>query len=400
MDPYNQGCNLHTALLEWYDCDRIREAENQRRALRCVSRSWKALVDLRFDLYFEALTVDDLILGKARWRSAARIHLGVTQGTCYCTTSCLCYQYSYKFRDIKNGAEAFAKIIRDLPKGEVLPIRVLMLPSWGWSKITELISDNPLLQVFSEVEVLGISGPIQMAPMLPPVASMINQIYPRLTFLAIEFNRFNDSFYKFDPVHFSVLTTLILSITNLGSFSNIKHWELPVLKHLEITNSDVTLRASEAVYGYLEKGWPKLISLRLNFEESMIIIPPKIWEWVPSLRYLGMSTIRRSPVTVPPTGHPIEVMANLEDSSCTLSRISLVTYVMRWRNVKVVADSHRWEDISPTILREDTPFTGYFNHSHVGPFCHLCILDVHKYCTSRGWRYEDRSGRSLGEVFG
>jgi hypothetical protein len=276
---------------------------------------------------------------------------------------------------------------------------VIMLPSWGWSQIIELISDNPPLQAFSEVKALGISGSLQVAPKLPPVARMINKICPQLTFLAIEFNRFNDSFHNFDPVHFSVLSTLILSITNLGSFSNIEHWELPALKHLAVTNSDVTTRASEALYGYLEKGWPNLISLRLNFE-SVIIIPPKIWEWVPSLQYFGMSTIRSNPVAVPPIGHPIEIVANLEDSSFIPSRISLVTYVMRWRNVKVVADSHRWEDISPTILKEDTPSTGYFSHPHVSPFCYLCIVDVHKYCSSRGWRYEDRSGRSLWEVIG
>lgn len=397
-DPFYPGCHLHASLQYWYDRNQIRNVEMECRNLRLVSRAWKALIDLRFGRYSEVLTVDEIIQKQSQWRLASRIHIGLSTRSCSCGSPCLCCTYYSDFRDQKNGMEVFGRQIRQFADSEVLPVRVLVLPFWAWAQITEMVSEGIPLQAFSGVKVLSISGPIPIAPALPPVATLINKVCPRLTFLSIHFSRFNDTFHKLDHITFPTLSTLIISVTNQGGFDNIQLWDIPALKHMAITQDDYSSSTPTAIYQYLERGWPHLISLRLYFPETLVEITSDFWKWLPNLRYFGTTEVDRIKHMVPPSGHPIETLANLEPASSKISRIHAATFAMRFKNLKTVADTHNWEDIDSKTTVDHGPCDAYFQHTHSFPLCSLCILDIHRYCASRGWRYEDHSGRTKEEV--
>jgi hypothetical protein len=174
----------------------------------------------------------------------------------------------------------------------------------------------------------------------------------------------------------------------------IRGWDLPQLQHLEIAHTGSNGYGTfDAIFDFLCKGWPLLVTLRLLAEDYVFMIPLNIWDYLPNLEYLGCTVLQGFDHLQSTIPHQLKTLALLHPQPHHFGRRVLPEFILKCINLRSFADFHRWEDV------QIYPASSHvlFSHTHTGVLCDGCIRDMGLFCESIRIRYEDRLGRSLKE---
>jgi hypothetical protein len=393
--PFYSGCNPHTALIEWYDETRLQQVERQRRLLRLVSHTWKAIADRMIHQFYQLSRGKAFYLADQKFLHASRIHLGVRQEICACHGSCACDFRNYSGLGIQpQDFGHVEQILQDAPTEFQLPLKTLMIPYYWWDKMVGLYGDKPIASRLSRLSALLLAG--------ANLGRSIPSICPKLTFLSISLQglHFTDSsHFGLDFLH---ITGLVICMWGSGDFQAFASWNLPKLQHLSITYG--SRDPSDQLREFFKTERSSLSSFALRPFSSSIFqytgnshhLPPEIWSGAPNLLYLGLASFGMDTIKVPPSIHPLRTLAFLQLNPYKFPRAVLGSILSEWNNIKVVADVHRWEDLPSSRSKAfNDP-----NHIHFGAVCEYCLILANSICSQYGVRYEDRYGRSLEEFTG
>jgi hypothetical protein len=385
-DPFYPGCNLHTALREWYDYAPFIEARRCHATLRLVSKSWKVLVDAYQNWFLESKHLDEGSLVQSRWRSARRIHLDVFPRKCRCRKECFCISNDYYAGQSRAGKASlyFIPALHTIQELASIPVRTMVVSIKVWNLINNHLPQKTVATIFSQLRTLEVVGEFERS--LANIPSFLES----LTYLNVGL----DTDGQGNPLTFPNLTTLRVRIANRRAFTSFKWWVIPKLLNLEIRDV-CSWESPLEIDEYLKRGWPLLESFRFIVDDRDTFIPNDIWDSLPKLTYAGFTRLARSGQALSPTNHPLHTLALLTLHENGESRCTIANIMLNFLNLRVVADSHRWEDIPAEIL--GTHINSSFAHKHYWPLCFLCLMDLTSACRQAGLRYEDRWGRSLGE---
>jgi hypothetical protein len=256
-----------------------------------------------------------------------------------------------------------------------------------WYFINKFLPQKSVATIFSRLRALEVVGGFER--------SLINvpSFLENLVYLNIGL----DTDDQGGPLTFPSLTTLRIRIAHRQAFTYVKQWITPKLLHLEIRDVCPWVSPLE-IDEYLKRGWPLLQSFRLLVEDHVTVIPNDIWDSLPKLTYAGFTSLARSDQALSPTNHPLHTLALLPLAEDFGSRRMMANIMLNFLNLRVVADSHMWEDIPAEILRKH--INSSFDHTHYMLLCFSCVMDLNSVCRQAGLRYEDRWGRSLEEYQG
>ena len=387
-DPFFPGCNLHTALNDWTDSRRLRKHEIQRGRLRLVSQAWKTLADSSSYRYFEPYSCNHVDLRVKQTQSAHRVEhyhrcgppvLGSRVESCvgceYCTDTGIKDVLLY-YRPVS------AKILR--------------LPLWKQSQIylnnPQKIFDND----FPNLRALFISVDAHSL-------DTVSKLFVNLTFLSL---RKEAAYFpeNHPPLALAKLKTFQFQITDNGDITFLKRWSMPSLAHIDLIVEIPRIDLSDICTLFLDIGHTAQ-SLRISSEMGFLPFPADIWEKMPLLEYLALSTMERLDDSLllvrpgPPPDHPFHTFAILYDEGYMYRvRNDTRRVVEKWKGLSTIADSHSWENM-PKGISEDweegaqvTRGLGVTNDSDWEDVALLQLL-----CTQYGLRYEDCSGRTFAE---
>jgi hypothetical protein len=254
-----------------------------------------------------------------------------------------------------------------------------------WDIINKYLPEKTIAIIFSQLQALEVVGSSKAS--LTAVPTFLKS----LTYLNISLATYGEE----GPLTFPSLTTLRVCLRQTDSFKYVEQWTMPNLRHLEIRDLFSQQNLSE-INEYLKRGWPLLESFRLIVDHGAIFIPNDIWASLPNLTYVGFTRLWFDQA-LSPTNHPLHTLALLIlDDGSMRSRRTLADVMLNFLNLRVVADTHRWEDIPTELIQAEAIYSSFY-HKHVYPLCFLCVMDLELACEQVGLRYEDRWGRSLEE---
>lgn len=388
-DPLSATGNPHTSLRQWYNYPLLESIERQRRVLRLVSSSWKALADKSPFQYLD--TRQSL---ETELRMVRRVRLGIKRDAPWDLRTLDDYEAWMEMSDEEPPTERLFPIVESfVHTGKARNVAIITLT--GQRCLTALI-EEALTGMLPAVKAISVEGYVY-----PPLNLV--RAFPNLTFLGMQVGVGPPS----GPMYLeneSVFPDLkILQLAFEDDASNIalfQHWQLPKLEHLEITVGCTDIEAAtdsiQYLHGFLKRVGPTLTGLKIYFSGEWITLPSDLWDIVPRIVYLGVSTL--SPgyhCSPPPQAHPLRTLANVELETGTASGV-LYRHIEGWTGLTTVIDSHIWENIPPWTRGPSQPA---FIHRHCGAdtLCRECIIDMHILCTARGWRYEDKLGRTWKE---
>lgn len=374
-DPFHHGRNLHSALWQWDDLARAEMIERQRRVLRLVCRSWKALADSNHNQYWVGSLVQEL---SPLWKHATRL----------CILSCTVSsdpQYDCLYHGANTASDiSLTTSLQHFPPETPLPVQILEISSELWNHVCDSLPTPTLRSIFSNVEAAHFRGVHLRTETLPDV-------FTSLTYLGL--NLVAPAYYV--ETSFSIelpsLTTLALGADNAASCQLVDDWKLPQLRHLSFSlkrQHDIGVLSDFRIF---ERGWPLLLSCRINFHCVAIELPERFWDYLPALVYLGVTCLSIAGSQPPPVGHPIKIIGNIEENDDEDAHMYLIDYLDSCAKLDCVADIYSWDDA--VLSHGSSEFHKEYDLIE-GP---ASILSLHTYCVLRGWRFEDRHGRSLKE---
>lgn len=393
-DPFYPGCNFHTALNEWSDTKRLLRLEIQRGILRLVSRSWKYLVDSSQWQYFEPYRCDNEAQKTLQSQAAGRLeffhlcrnwdHISGNQlDQC---DECTAYMEDYKHDDV-------------LPKTNIseYKARILRLPYWKTTKPFLDYNAEQVCLMFPQLRALFLS--VKTTPIGQPLA-----LFSRLTFLSLHFGRNIEALPTSslnDPISRTVvpIKTLQLFISNDTDCHIFRQWHMPFLTHLEFRAIAHSMPSIARVIGEVGRN---IVSLRLCHESDYVVLPHEIWETMPALEYLGMTTLGTyiGPEICargPPPDHPLRTFAILEEEvHMDRARPEVCKLIGNWSKLETIADSHSWELVPDNYEEGREVFNG-FVHTHITPLCWKCVATLDVACRNYHLRYEDCTGLTYAE---
>jgi hypothetical protein len=123
-NPFYPGCSPHTALAERYDEVCLQKVERQRRPLRLVCQTWKAIADRASHQFYQLCRRDSYHLANTMCFRASRIHLCVKQDPCRCRDTSKCTLRSYNEMHV---SRLRIEKVRHIPPDFQPPLRTLML---------------------------------------------------------------------------------------------------------------------------------------------------------------------------------------------------------------------------------------------------------------------------------
>lgn len=378
-NPFYPGCNPHTALIDWFDQTRLRKVERQRRILRLVSQTWKAVADRSIYQFYETVHSDAFSLAHPMLLSASRIHLDVEQAICCCSSLCTCVIRGYAtIQGLPSQLKIVREVLQNAPADFQVSHRTLMVSFWWWIRIAGYDGDKSPNSWLSQISALFLAG--------AKATKDITNICPRLTFLSIQLLSVENSpdFH----LSFPELTSLVIHIPEIEELNAFKTWDIPKLQHLWITHGmgGIISQLNEV----FETKRPCLLSLGLRSFDRSSSFPHDIWSQVPSLLYIGFGWFYKDNISPPPNTHPLRILAFLQVHTYRFPRGDLGDVLSQWKNIEVVADVHRWEDFSSIC-----PAAGNQPvHVHGLP---VCFTTADSICSQHGIRYEDRHGRTFAE---
>ena len=389
-DPFFPGCNLHTVLSDWTDSRRLRNHEIQRGHLRLVSCAWKTLADSSSYRYFEPYSCNCVGQQVERTQSAHRLEyyhrcgppvLGNRIESCgnceYCT-------------------DIFQKDIslRYLP----LSAKILRLPPWRQSQLYLDNRQNAFDYYFPNLRALFIGvGALSL--------DTVSKLFANLTFLSLRKEEGVRVYLPDDlsPLVLANLKTFQFQITDNGDVSFLKDWVMPSLAHIALIIETPRNDLSSICTLFLDIG-PNAQSLRICSEMEFLTFPFDIWEKMPLLEYLALSTMDRSDAPPPaspgpPSNHPFHTFAILYDEGYMhRARDDARRVIGKWEGLGTIADSHSWASMPKGYLdgwEEDMQMEKVLGPSYSSSWEYVAMLQAS--CTEHGLRYEDCSGRIFAE---
>lgn len=390
INPFYPGCNLHTALDDFSNHQRLLELAYQRGNLRLVSRSWRDAVDVSPWQYFEPYRDGSKNLGRVlaqsqlasrlefhdSWEDHILVDARVKCGPCLKQQGFAGYYLRENLFNRLKNTPLTAKIFR--------------LPHWHDYRDYLEPHEGQNLNPLPHLQALFLK--VYSFP-TPDVLDL----FGRLEFLSfwLDFMDWDIPVEIPQDFHFPVLKALQTKILDPLLVNFLAKWKMPLLAHLHLMSisSEETLPSLSPL---VEGVGANLISLRISSAHAFIRLPDNIWEEVPRLEYLGVSRVET--LVSPPLGHPLHTFANLEGLDLSSARVDTNNVIQNWETLSTIAELHDWND-APGDFAYSWDKNHDPSHEHSSKFCWLCVDVSYILCRQRGLRYEDSSGRTFGEVW-
>ena len=339
-DPLSDCLNPHTALRMWYDYPLLENLERQRRRLRLVSSTWEILAEKHVNQYLDAAqcsTPDFAMVKRVRFRKRRTPSFD---------------DYDTWFSEEKKSSKVDSPHLSTLSDYARRALDITSAPRLTIITLTgqfclTAIMDRALRGAFPAVRALS----VEECSYPPPDLSTA---FPNLVLLAwrIIANSLPTSSDIETETIFSDLTTFQLAFDNdTMDLSLFQHWTLPRLRHFEFTVScfdeEPSTRCTRSMYRFLRTVRESLTGLKIALLGDWITPPSDLWEILPHLKYLGMSTVTPgAPFPPLPARHPLRTMANT-DVTGSISDVAPLQTLREWDSLTTLADVHRWDDIPP-----------------------------------------------------
>ena len=390
-DPFFPGCNLHTALNDWTDSRRLRNHEVQRGHLRLVSHAWKTLIDSSSYRYFEPYgrTYVDQI-GKYsqpahRLEFHHRCGLPIVKGRVESCASCELYSGL--------GIESIV-----FQQCTPLNAKILRFPRWWQSGIYLDPHQSAFYDYFPNLRALFISADEDSL-------NTVSKLFINLTFLSLRKEKGTRTYSteEYSPLVLPKLKTFQFHVTYNSDVGFLKEWSMPSLAHIDLIVEVPRTDLSDICTLFLDIGHSAQ-SIRISGEMEFLPFPSEIWEKMPLLEYLALSTLDRPdnqpPVLPsPPPNHPFHTLATIWDEVYMhRAREDVHRVIGKWKGLGTIADSHSWESMPKTFLEnweEHGPIVKVPAPSYASAWEYVALLQLS--CTEHGLRYEDCSGRTFAQ---
>lgn len=190
------------------------------------------------------------------------------------------------------------------------------------------------------------------------------------------------------------IITLQLETTSKKDLTFLNCWNLPLLEHLILKDSHWSYEETFFSH-FLRNSGKRLLSLHIEIENDIIVLPANFWIRFPVLMYLGLTaTAPFVPLPPPHSGHSICTLGMVK--SHLGSREQFCRALANWECILTIADYHKWANMPEYYDPSSRSARGpYHVHDKDSYPCWKGVQALHAFCLDRDFEYVDHTGITL-----